>query len=86
MKCIGLVDTRIDHPYLVVGAIKSNRNVTIEVVGSVENIDSKPTREFEVICNLYVNRFHWFYIVDGKSGVIRYSHGMSHALNYVFSN
>jgi hypothetical protein len=71
--------------YILVGLIKDNVNSCVETVGSVENIDSKPPREFEVICRLYENKYTWFYIVNEKSGMIRYS-TVSNSLNYIFSN
>jgi hypothetical protein len=76
---------RLNEPkYILVGLLKDRVNSCVETVGSVENIDSKPPREFEVICRLYENKYVWFYIVNEKSGMIRYS-TVSNSLNYIFS-
>jgi hypothetical protein len=76
----------VGDKYILLGVVKGSGGSCVEVVGSVENIDSKPPREFEVICRLYQNKYKWFYIVNESNGVARYSYGISNSLNYIFSN
>jgi hypothetical protein len=73
---------RINEPkYILVGLVKGGS--CVETVGSVENIDSKPDSEFRVICRLYENKYTWFYILNEKSGLIRYSSGMSNSHRFI---
>jgi hypothetical protein len=71
--------------YMIVGLRKNGGVSSIEVVGSVDNIDSKPDSEFRVICRLYENEYRWFYIVNESNGVVKYSNSRN-SLNYIFSN